>query len=73
MKRVRQSNMGCCAMLSDLCHVLSMHMLNCLPGCVQRDINILCPQQHGRGNSSVGKVLRHRCKRGLRHVGILQL
>ena len=55
LKRICQSSMGCRAMLSDLCHVLSMHMLNCLPGCVQGDIDILCPQQHGRGNGSVRK------------------
>ena len=30
-------------MLSDLCHVLSMHMLDCLPGCVKGNVNILCP------------------------------
>lgn len=43
LKRLRQCNMGCRAMLSDLCHVLSMHMLDRLPGGVKGNVNILCP------------------------------
>ena len=43
LERLCQCNMGCRAMLSDLRHVLSMHMLDCLPGCVEGNVNILCP------------------------------
>ena len=72
LKRLCQSNMGSCAMLGDLCHMLSMHMSHCLPSCVHRYVSVICPYQHGRSYRPIGKVGRHQCRGGLRHRSILR-
>ena len=60
-------------MLSHLCQVVGVQMLDCLPSDVSRQVYVVCPQQHGRSCWPIGKVIRQRLRQGLRHAGICRL